>query len=139
MMPRGKARSGDGALRGLLHDIAQRGRLLAQRQGHTDLRRRAGHGLRARLKEHFADDVLEWDADPGRGLEQGRRRRDDRAGGRGVLPGVSDGVVVAQSLSARLQEGGLQIVGQGRQAHATGAAYGGTDGAAHRKARARAA
>jgi hypothetical protein len=135
----GKASAGDGVLRRLLDELAQRWLLLTEHRGDACLRGRAGYGLRARLKEHFADDVLQRNADPGRGLEQGRRGRDDRAGGCGVLPGVSDGVVVAQALSARLQEGGLQIVGQGRQAHATGTAYGGTDGPTHRKARARAA
>jgi hypothetical protein len=138
-MHAGKAGAGDGVLRGLLDELAQRWLLLAEHCRHAGLRGRARDGLRASLKQHFADDVLERDADPGRGLEQRRRGRDDRAGGRGMLPGVSDGVVMAQPLSARLKEGGLQIVDQARQAHATSAAYDGADGATHCKARARAA
>jgi hypothetical protein len=126
----GKASAGDGVLRGLLDELAQRWLLLAQHRGDACLRGRARDGLRARLKEHFADDVLERNAEPRRSLEQGRRRRGDRAGGRGVLPRISDRVVVAHALSARLQISGLQIVDQARQAHAQGAARHAADSSA---------
>jgi hypothetical protein len=58
MMRPGKAGAGDGVLRRLLDELAQRGLLLAQHCRHAGLRRSTRHGLRPRLKQHFADDVF---------------------------------------------------------------------------------